>query len=644
MALGDWLKGKRASGPATEVRRPDELVTAFDERGRELQIKRSDWVTGVLAPGLEKAWADPEALYAAIVQALQDDFAPQVAAAAERLLEVDGRSTRACIIAGIVRSELGDLEGAEQILQLSVDTHGATGVVLTNLAKVLDRRGEHDRAFATLRRSVQLDPNQDNGLAWWAALEKEKRGEASVAAGLEQLAKVPGAWRPQLWLAREKLDKGELAPALVLYDQVLSVAADEADVLASVTGALGQAGALEDLVRLAGPRYKPEVHGPPAGMNIVEGLRLLGRFDEALAAVRRLQAMPWPPLAVALAEKEKEIVAARLPRTDVAEPSIELLSFDRPLWTRSLYNPDWLLPARGDDTPAVVFFTLADETRAGQTAEVQMTDDSGRLTRGIPLYLFEAVRLRFRARALCSLMVAEGQGPVVFRELPPRDYLESTLAPPSGPAPTVLVSGSLVASGLRLQVWRAGESAAPAVLDIAGEWTDVGALGGSAEGALASALAARGVAADTTPRTFYRPPPPELRGAYVSALEQLLYQLLAANGVVRADSLWNERGFFETYVGLVEAWPNAPDSARLFAICGVVAAHRYESAAAEPYRKIVLQWLDEAPPGGVLRRLAPAVFQQLGDRERLEAWLAKAPPSPNAAHAAWLERVKAGES
>ena len=32
-----------------------------------------------------------------------------------------------------------------------------------------------------------------------------------------------------------------------------------------VTGDLGNAGALEDLVRLGAPRYKPEVHGPPAG-------------------------------------------------------------------------------------------------------------------------------------------------------------------------------------------------------------------------------------------------------------------------------------------------------------------------------------------------------------------------------------------
>ena len=36
---------------------------------------------------------------------------------------------------------------------------------------------------------------------------------------------------------------------------------------AQVTGDLGNAGALEDLVRLGAPLYKPEVHGPHAGMD-----------------------------------------------------------------------------------------------------------------------------------------------------------------------------------------------------------------------------------------------------------------------------------------------------------------------------------------------------------------------------------------
>jgi len=140
MGLGDWLKGKKGGGPALPILRPDELVSAYDERGREVQLRRRDWVASVLVPNLENAWNDADALYSGIVRGLQDDFATQVADAAERLIEIDGRSTRSCVIAGIVRMEAGDLAGAEQALRLSIDTHGPSGVVLTNLAKVLESR------------------------------------------------------------------------------------------------------------------------------------------------------------------------------------------------------------------------------------------------------------------------------------------------------------------------------------------------------------------------------------------------------------------------------------------------------------------------------------------------------------------------
>src|SRR5262249_30223416 len=160
---------------------------------------------------------------------------------------------------------------------------------------------------------------------------KEREGEAGYIAALDEIAAVRAAWRPQLWLAREKLSAGDRAGALALFDHVLSVAADAPDVLGAVTGVLGAAGALEDLVRLAAPRYKPEVHGPPAGMNLVEALNRLGRTDEARALVRRLQAMPWPPLAARLAELEKEIVASALPKKEDAVPKVGAVNIPAPL-------------------------------------------------------------------------------------------------------------------------------------------------------------------------------------------------------------------------------------------------------------------------------------------------------------------------
>ena len=55
MAFGDWFKAKQKQkkGPPA-IRRPDEFVTVYDDRGRELQVKRSEWVGNVLGPALEK--------------------------------------------------------------------------------------------------------------------------------------------------------------------------------------------------------------------------------------------------------------------------------------------------------------------------------------------------------------------------------------------------------------------------------------------------------------------------------------------------------------------------------------------------------------------------------------------------------------
>ena len=171
----------------------------------------------------------------------------------------------------------------------------------------------------------------------------------------------------------------------------------------------------------------------------------------------------------------------------------------------------------------------------------------------------------------------------------------------------------------------------------------MGATVSAVERALIEALAQRRVLTETQAPSFYRPPPRELLPPYVSALEQLLYQLMAANRATSPESLWNERGFFETYFGLVEAWPNAPESARLIAICGTVAAALYKSAVFEPYRKIVLKWIEEAAPGSLIAQLAPAVCKRLGESDRYHALMPRAPLAGDTRYLAWLERVKTSD-
>jgi hypothetical protein len=247
-----------------------------------------------------------------------------------------------------------------------------------------------------------------------------------------------------------------------------------------VTGDLGRAGALEDLVRLAAHRYKPEIHGPPAGMNIARALKDLGRTEEARAIVRRLQAMRWAPLAAPLAELDSQIATSALPRHDDSIPAIIAAGFEAPLWTRGLFDPTWLLPARADDVPCLILFTLANEMLAGTSSQVQRSDAQGGLTRAIPLYLAETLQLKFLLRVRCAILVAKGRGPVVLGKPLQHEDL-ARLLPEKAAARCIVVTGSLVPEGIRLQLRDACSIESATTVRIDGPLTDAGALALRAE-------------------------------------------------------------------------------------------------------------------------------------------------------------------
>jgi hypothetical protein len=143
---------------------------------------------------------------------------------------------------------------------------------------------------------------------------------------------------------------------------------------------------------------------------------------------------------------------------------------------------------------------------------------------------------------------------------------------------------------------------------------------------------------------FTARPPDALVPGYCSALDQLVYQLLAANKVAPADSLFNERGMFETYLSVAETWGDAGAAGargRMLATCGVVAAMQYGSAVVPTYARLVQRWYESVGRDTKLGMLAPAVLLRIGAREAFEAAMGKAGGIEDKEYAAWLERVRA---
>lgn len=395
-------------------------IKVFDSYGREIFISKQRWKESVLRDNLEKQRNDPEQLYGMLVGALKDGFATDVIDYAEHLWRTDTTPSRGAAVLGISYMEAGRLDDAERVLSGYLAEHAADGVVLTNLAKVHSRKGDAARAEALLWDALQSDPNQQNGLDWYAAIQRERGGETAASDAYRRVAALPGSWRAQLWLARTALEKRELETARSQYDEALARAGRvaPADLLMQMSGDLGNNGYLAEIVSLVEPHFDASAHGLPVGNNLIKANLDLGRVPEARLIVDRLYAQnrhDWrETLTIWDTEIAKAAIAARAP-ADSETLSIILLSIEGPLWTRDGSPFVQLLPPKPDSQPLVaVFGSTVVGLRSDGKPRTQLSDAPGRLSRAIALVLAERIHLSTDAAGVALIPWAQKQGFALF--------------------------------------------------------------------------------------------------------------------------------------------------------------------------------------------------------------------------------------
>jgi tetratricopeptide (TPR) repeat protein len=247
-------------------------------------------------PALQQAWDDADELYRQILAGLNDGFAAELQAAGERLVEIDSNIDRSHTTLGIVHLQNGQLDAAEATLRAGMAKAGETGALLTNLAKVQAERGDEALSEQTLWQAVQAAPNLENGLMWWASIQREKHGEAAYLDALRTAAALPGSWCPQLWLARHYLEQQDVTTARALLTEVVGGGQYDRATLMTIAAELGAAGQLELMLDLVGPAYNEQRDDPRTGLNLMRACLELGRIEEGQALLARMQALNFPPI------------------------------------------------------------------------------------------------------------------------------------------------------------------------------------------------------------------------------------------------------------------------------------------------------------------------------------------------------------
>lgn len=392
-----------------------EGIRAFDQDGREVMVPREEWRTNVLPGMVKEAWDNPDHLYAVILNSISDGFVNDITEAAQHLYETDILPARGACMWGVALIQTGRLDEAERVLAGFGETGGEDGSVLVNLAKVYAARGEGERAETTLWRALEVEPNLDNGLGWYAGLAQERGGEQGARTALERVAAMPASWRAQLWLARAELAGGELGRARALYTEALERAPRPVppDLLMQMSGDLGGRGHLAELVSFTRPHFVPEVHGLPVGNNLLKALMDTGDLDAAMQVREGLRGLARPDWKGALDFWDAEIArrqAANVSGAPGTEIQIGMLRVDGPVWLPPGSPARRIFGAKATGVPSVTFLGGTAETPSAEgEAHLQLADMLGRMTRSLPLYLAEQTEMRTAAAGRAMVPWAVGR-------------------------------------------------------------------------------------------------------------------------------------------------------------------------------------------------------------------------------------------
>lgn len=216
------------------------------------------------------------------------------------------------------------------------------------------------------------------------------------AAAPSEKAATGGGVLPKLAEARRLLEARDLAGAMTVYEQVLAVSGDRADVLVAISGDLGVHGHVSQIIELVAPRYDAERHGPATGLNLLQAYLVARQPEAAQHLLDILFGLRRPDLEERLlgfSNALADLMASQSLATDVPGGStkVNIVTISKPVWAYGLEQlaPD-LLPRQEGQVRRVAFTQLA-VPGLQKTDELQARpeDELGRLTRGLPLWFAE---------------------------------------------------------------------------------------------------------------------------------------------------------------------------------------------------------------------------------------------------------------
>jgi tetratricopeptide (TPR) repeat protein len=288
-----------------------ETIEVIGENGQCNEIPVQQWADEILPQLLKKAWDDANLLYGVISLAVDHGSADAVLEASARAFELDTIPERGSVMYSIVLTRAGKLDESEKVLNDYLAAHGDSDIILTGLAEVQLCREQTDAMEATLRKALEINPNNDRSLQLLVELTGKNGGPEAEAKMLEEMVGKPDSWRAILWQAHRAVESKDKSEAVRLYRKASERSQYDPEVLTVLSVDLGNAGYVLEMIELLEPHYSPEKHGINPGWNLVQAYLNTGQKRRGILMLNKVENLDRPELAEMFQEMRQAL--AKLP-------------------------------------------------------------------------------------------------------------------------------------------------------------------------------------------------------------------------------------------------------------------------------------------------------------------------------------------
>ena len=594
-----------------------KMMNIIDQNGRRIQITMDEWREKVLPIALKNHWDNANLLYNDILKAIQNNFISDVEDAAIHLKEIDTIKERGYNTLAILYLKNKEFNKANELLLEYLANNPKTGTILTNLAKSYYGKDEKEKAMEILWEGLTINPNQNNGLPWYASICKDRDGIDGYIDALRRASEIKGSWLPQFLLARHELNEKNIESAKEFLKIALSQGHVTQEALLVISGELGAKGYSKELIELVEPVYDFNKNDIRVGLNLLQAYLQNKEIEKGENLLNKLMMLERPDLKNALLkisnkfDKLKIEEKASTPKKDV---QINMMVLDNPVWGHGLKTSKWFINNK-EVKGNIAVLPYADETiREKEIKGYQKDNETSMLSRGIPLYVSEMINYYTDYNNKVVMPFVRDFGPVITN----KQYNEAALEDIGNKINAdIVITGSVMNAEIgyliKNTIYNMNDKSSKKI-EMFIQKENFGNRFNEMIKELRSELGGY----DQSNNKFYKLAEDKEVLHYLASLGHSLTQTLIQGKFVDKDLLLGERNILNWYLNMVMAYPEN-EAIKMMLVSGIEKSKEYGSKVYLEFKKQTLTVMMKSKNEEIKKRLIPEIYKIYGMDNELKA-------------------------